>query len=173
MSGPVPSPSMYGKSGRSGTSSLPSRNRMASPAGTFESLYAIWVLLRRSKEQRDFLAFHRRPRNSPWPAVVTIVRRVHSDPRSMPSDLRQPTELTIDDALAVAVALHRRRDHETAELLYRRILAAAPDHPDALHLLGVVCHERGRHDEAISLIRRAIELAPHHADARNNLANVY
>ena len=44
-----------------------------------------------------------------------------------------------------------------AEACYRRVLAAQPDHADALHLLGVVAHQAGRHDLAVELISQAIK----------------
>jgi predicted O-linked N-acetylglucosamine transferase (SPINDLY family) len=59
-----------------------------------------------------------------------------------------------------------------AEMLYRQVLAAQPDHPEALHHLGVLAHEVGRHEVAMPLIRRALLLKPDYAIACNNLANV-
>ena len=44
-----------------------------------------------------------------------------------------------------------------AEASYRRVLAAQPDHADALHLLGVIAHQVGRHDLAVELIGQAIK----------------
>jgi Flp pilus assembly protein TadD len=52
--------------------------------------------------------------------------------------------------LAQAVALHQQGALTTAEALYRRVLAAAPRHADALHLLGVLAAQRGRPCEAMS-----------------------
>jgi tetratricopeptide (TPR) repeat protein len=43
-----------------------------------------------------------------------------------------------------------------AEACYRRVLAAEPDHADALHFLGVVAHQSGHHDRAVELIGQAI-----------------
>jgi tetratricopeptide (TPR) repeat protein len=44
-----------------------------------------------------------------------------------------------------------------AEACYRRVLTVQPDHPDALHLLGVVAHQARRSDLAVELIGRAIK----------------
>jgi len=44
-----------------------------------------------------------------------------------------------------------------AEACYRRVLAAQPDHADALNLLGVVAHQTKRHDLAVELISQAIK----------------
>ena len=46
---------------------------------------------------------------------------------------------------------------DEAESLYRRVLAAAPDLPDALHMLGVVRLGQGDLDEAQMLVQRALD----------------
>ncbi|MBV8839430.1 MAG: tetratricopeptide repeat protein, partial [Alphaproteobacteria bacterium] len=43
-----------------------------------------------------------------------------------------------------------------AEACFQHVLAAEPDNPDALHLLGVVAQQTARHDVAVALIRQAI-----------------
>jgi predicted TPR repeat methyltransferase len=73
--------------------------------------------------------------------------------------------------LAQAITLHRADRLREAEPLYAAVLAAQPDHPDALHFLGVLKHRQGASDEAVALIRRALALAPS-PDAHNNLGNV-
>jgi predicted TPR repeat methyltransferase len=83
-----------------------------------------------------------------------------------------PTELELDDALALAVRMHRHGELDTAETLYRRILEASPGHPGALHFLGVLLHHRGQSEQAIDLIRRSIELDPDEPGRYNNLGNV-
>ncbi len=83
-----------------------------------------------------------------------------------------PAELTLADALAVALAMHRGGEPAKAEVLYRRILAAAPGHVEALHFLAVLEHQRGQSDTALERLERVIELAPEYDDARNNLGNV-
>jgi protein O-GlcNAc transferase len=59
-----------------------------------------------------------------------------------------------------------------AEAGYRRVLAAAPDHFDALHMLGLIRHQRGAHEEALDLIQRAIGQLATHAPAYSNLGLV-
>ena len=58
--------------------------------------------------------------------------------------------------LAVALDHHRAGRLDRASALYRRILDKAPDHPDALHMLGVIATSRGRPEHAIQLIGRAM-----------------
>jgi predicted TPR repeat methyltransferase len=79
---------------------------------------------------------------------------------------KSPTAL-----LAEAVALHRSDRLRDAEPLYAAVLRAQPDHPDALHFLGVLKHRQGASGEAVTLIRRALALAPS-PDTSNNLGNV-
>ena len=85
---------------------------------------------------------------------------------------REGDELTLDEALLVAVKLHRAGHLDEAETLYGRILAIAPEQADALHYLGVLAHQRGRGEAAVALIRQAIALDPGMPDACNNLGNV-
>jgi len=81
-------------------------------------------------------------------------------------------ELGIADAMALAVELQKQDRLEAAAELYQRILAVAPDYPDAWHFRGVVVFRVGRLEEAETLIQRAIDLAPDYPDAHNNLGNV-
>lgn len=89
-----------------------------------------------------------------------------------PGEQMWPTELGLDEALMLATRLHRLNQLSDAETLYRRILEVAPDHPDALHFLGVLLHQRDQSDTAIDLIRRSIDLDPECPDRYNNLGNV-
>jgi len=68
-----------------------------------------------------------------------------------------------------AVQYHQAGKLAEAEILYRRILAAEPEHADSLHLLGVLAAQIGRNDAAIDLIAHAIRLQPRKADYHNNL----
>jgi protein O-GlcNAc transferase len=58
-----------------------------------------------------------------------------------------------------------------AENIYQQVLQSDPDHPDALHLLGVIANQVGRNDIAIELITKAITNKPNLAEAHNNLGN--
>jgi predicted O-linked N-acetylglucosamine transferase (SPINDLY family) len=74
-------------------------------------------------------------------------------------------------AFEAGIAAHREGHSADAEAAFRRVLALAPDNPDALHLLGLALHFQGRSAEGISLIRRAIERFPHNPAFYNNLGN--
>ena len=84
-----------------------------------------------------------------------------------------PAELSLGEALGLALRLHREKAYEGAEALYRRIIEAAPELADAHHFLGVLCHESGRSVEGIASIRRAIELVPDFPGFYNNLGNIH
>jgi predicted TPR repeat methyltransferase len=83
-----------------------------------------------------------------------------------------PEHLSIEDALQLATAAHQRGHVDAAIEIYERVLAAAPDHVDALHFLGMARFQRGAQDEGVALVRRVLALAPDHADAHNNLGNM-
>ncbi len=57
-----------------------------------------------------------------------------------------------------------------AEDACRRLLAATPEHPDLLHLLGLVAYQTGRADLAARHISKAIALRPGNATYHFNLA---
>ncbi len=81
------------------------------------------------------------------------------------------SHLTVDDALKIAIEHHRAGRFQEAESVYNQILAKAPDHPDALNLLGVLAADFKRHDIAIPLFTRAINVSPHFPNYYFNLAN--
>ena len=89
------------------------------------------------------------------------------------AEATRPQEVGIADAMALARKLQDEARMEAADELYRRVLAVAPDYPDALNFRGVVAFQLGRTDDAEALMRRAIELAPGYADAYSNLGNAY
>lgn len=73
--------------------------------------------------------------------------------------------------LAQALDHHRQGRAAMAEALYRAVLAADPDHPDALQLLGVLLAQRGRAADGEVLVARAAALRPH-ADILANLGTL-
>ena len=78
--------------------------------------------------------------------------------------------MTLAEALQLALQHHKAGRLAEAEALYRQILAAQPNHFDALHFLGLIAHQIGRHDIAVDLIRRSIALHPNNPAALSNLA---
>ena len=85
-----------------------------------------------------------------------------------------PSPMTPEDLtarLGQAVAHHRAGRLAEAERDYRAVLAADPEHPDALHLLGVLALQAGHPGPAADLIREAIRLAGGVADYHDNLGS--
>ena len=69
-------------------------------------------------------------------------------------------EMTLAQALEQGISAHREGKLQDAERLYRAILQAQPDHPDANHNLGVIAVSVGKPDEAIPLFKLALESNP-------------
>jgi Flp pilus assembly protein TadD len=72
----------------------------------------------------------------------------------------------------VAVQCHTAGDFPRAEHLYYDVLSNEPDHPDALHNLGLLASAAGRHSDALKLIDRAIALRPAAAEYHLNRGTV-
>lgn len=80
---------------------------------------------------------------------------------------------TIPEALQIAIQHHQAGRLQEAEVIYRQILQSQPDHPDALHLLGLVAHQVGRHEAAVDLIGKAIAINPAAPEYHNNIGEAY
>lgn len=87
------------------------------------------------------------------------------------ADFELPEGLSLPETLAFASRLHQLGQLDPAVALYERVLAEAPDQPDALAFLGIASHQRGDSARAIALLRRSLEIAPR-AGGWNNLGNV-
>lgn len=74
--------------------------------------------------------------------------------------------------LAEALSLHRSGDLDGAEAVYRAILDRDPDHPDALHLLGLIAQARGDLEHALELVERAVARAGDQPELTTNLGNI-
>lgn len=77
---------------------------------------------------------------------------------------------TSAELLELAIAHHRAGRLDLAEQAYTQLRRENPDHPDALHLLGVIAHQRGDAARAVTLIRQAIAVRPGVAAIHGNLA---
>ena len=76
---------------------------------------------------------------------------------------------SISKAIETALEHHQAGHLRQAEAIYRQILQAEPNHPDALHLLGVIAHQAGRNEIAVELINKAIRVNPGFADSVRKL----
>lgn len=84
-----------------------------------------------------------------------------------------PVEASPDEAVAVGVQMIRTGRFAAAENVFDQVLEAFPDHPNALHFMGLLRAQQQHMDEAIALVVRAVEVAPDNAHAWNNLGNLY
>ena len=82
-------------------------------------------------------------------------------------------DLTVDEALELAILLQKNEQLVEAHELYRRVIEVAPNHPRALHYAGVLAHQHGRSDEAIALIERSLASVPDQADWYSNLGIIF
>jgi hypothetical protein len=67
---------------------------------------------------------------------------------------------TIAEAYQLATAHHRAGRLREAEGIYRQILAAQPNHAEAMHHLGLIAHAAGASVAAVELVGKSISLAP-------------
>jgi tetratricopeptide (TPR) repeat protein len=83
------------------------------------------------------------------------------------------SQLSLQQAIDLALDHHRAGRLNQAEQIYRQVLSAQPNHPWALQLLGMVAYQAGNPQLAVDLIQRAINVDPNIADFHNNLGEVY
>ena len=81
--------------------------------------------------------------------------------------------MTIPQAFDLAQQLHGTGRLSEAEAIYRQILAVAPNHAKALHMLGVIVHQNGQHETAVEYIQRSLNLGPGSSIAYSNLGEAY
>ena len=74
--------------------------------------------------------------------------------------------------LREGAALYQRGDTAGARRVLKLVLRKAPQHFDALHLMGLVEAQRGRHKDSEVLLRQAVRVNPGSAEAHANRGNV-
>lgn len=103
--------------------------------------------------------------------MAYVERKVDSEQR-----LKQPpTEVPRDrdELLNMAVQHHQAGRLDEADGLYRLLLDVEPDHPDALHLSGLIRLARNLPGDAIAFIERAIAGDAGNAAYHGNLGGAY
>ena len=100
---------------------------------------------------------------------------------------QQPASMTVDQAIKQAVEHHQAGQLQDAERMYRAIIQAQPQHPDANHNLGVLAVQVGKPEMGLPYFKAAMESNPaqdqywisyvdalvkagHHSSARDILA---
>ncbi len=79
----------------------------------------------------------------------------------------------LDLTLERAVTLHGHGAVAQAAAMYAEILRLEPEHPDALHLLGVAETQSGRPQQGLELIARSLALNPSQPVAAANRGNAF
>lgn len=79
----------------------------------------------------------------------------------------------IANRLQAGLQQHQSGRLQEAERTYRSVLAEQPQHPDALHLLGVVALQTGNFQDAAKLIESAIKAKPDEAEFYNMSGETY
>ena len=74
------------------------------------------------------------------------------------------------DLLSAGIAHHRAGRLAEAEAAYRRVLATSPQHPGALHMMGVAALQRGNPSLAVELLVQSARLDPGDPACFSNLA---
>lgn len=82
------------------------------------------------------------------------------------------SDLPPENTFQMAMEQHQLGNFTQAEALYRQILQHEPNHPDALHFLGVMAYQLGNYPTAIELINQAIAACPSVA-MYSNLALIF
>ncbi len=82
------------------------------------------------------------------------------------------TQFNLGQSLNEAMTLQRQGRLREAEKIYTRVLKAAPDHFDALNMLGIVKAQLGRLGDAHRLLSAAVRINPRVPGAWANLGQV-
>lgn len=89
-----------------------------------------------------------------------------------PNRIKQNHEEVIRNAYAMAVSYYQSGHVKLAENVYKKILEIDPEHPDSLHMAGVIAHQAGKRDFAENLIKNAVRISPEQAAYHISLGNV-
>jgi Flp pilus assembly protein TadD len=88
-------------------------------------------------------------------------------------DLEERQDAATPEVITIARHHHQAGRLADAEAVYRRVLETQPDHPDALHLLGLIAHQTGRYEVAVEWIEKAVGIQPSNADFLNHLGEAH
>jgi predicted TPR repeat methyltransferase len=81
--------------------------------------------------------------------------------------------VTFEEAMGIAILFQKEGHLDEAADVYRRLMEAAPEHPDVLHYAGMLAHQQGRSEDAVALIERSLAILPDRADCYSNLGIIY
>ncbi len=90
-------------------------------------------------------------------------------PLPLTSPTLDQTSVSIQRTVELAMQHHSAGDLQKAEGFYQQVLKSNPNHPVALHYLGVIAHQVGKNDTAVGLIGKALTIKPDYSEAHSNL----
>lgn len=90
------------------------------------------------------------------------------------SPANTPTQtMNVASAMQAANAHFQAGRLAEADEVCRQVLQQSPNHPDALHMQGMIAYRIDMHDVAAILLGSVVEIAPNYADGHNNLGVVF
>lgn len=81
--------------------------------------------------------------------------------------------VSVAEALEIGTRRHQAGQLAEAEQIYRKILAVEPDHPHALHQMGILAMQARRFEAAVELFQRALRTERSHAPIYANMGEAY
>ena len=143
---------------------------------TLQAINGYGSVLRRQNKRDEVVALYRDAcAKAPGDTTLrTLLDGVLSD-RDRRPDAGGPVEpaAVIEDQIAAGAAAFGRGDAAGAERIFRMVLAAHPDSPEAVLNLGAVLKHQHRLPEALDCFQQAVRLRPAWAPAYANLAAAY
>lgn len=91
----------------------------------------------------------------------------------MTNDSQEQKHSDISAQLKLGLEHHQSGRFQEAEGIYQSILKTHPEHPDALHLLGVLALQAGRPEMAAKLFERAVKAKPDEPEFLNMCGEAY
>lgn len=88
------------------------------------------------------------------------------------SDAPTTYEMSVQDAIRMAVASMQRGGRAEGRALLQRVLEVDPDNADAIHFMAVAAFQDEEMETSRALFARALELAPNQPDIWSNFGNV-
>ncbi|MBB70773.1 MAG: hypothetical protein CMF50_00040 [Legionellales bacterium] len=82
-------------------------------------------------------------------------------------------EVSVREALELALTAHRENELGKARKIYEDVLKADPENVDSLHYLGLICHQEGKLEEGIEYMKKALKLAPDNTHYWQNIGSAY
>ena len=71
-------------------------------------------------------------------------------------DLLEETQqqISLENALQLAMRLHQANEFDYAEDVYRKLLELDPENPTILHFFGLLRHQQGYSEEGVEWIKK-------------------